>query len=117
VQPGVHLNGKLTLGENIADLGGIKEAYRAYQKWTKEQTEPVAGVEGMTNDQLFFVAFAQTWCQVATPEIERMLATVDPHSAPKFRVNGPLSSFPAFGDAFQCAEGAPMRPKDACEVW
>jgi len=63
------------------------------------------------------VAFAQTWCSLATPEIERVLVKVDPHSPPRFRVNGPLSNYPKFGDAFQCKEGAPMRPANACEVW
>jgi len=117
VQPGVHLNGKLTLGENIADLGGLKEAYGAYQLWIKEHgaTEPI--VEGLTNDQLFFLGFAQTWCTVATPEFERLMATVDPHSAPRYRVIGPISQFPEFGEAFSCKEGTPMRPKDTCEVW
>jgi predicted metalloendopeptidase len=117
VQPGVRLNGKLTLGENIADLGGIKEAYVAFQRWKKEQPAVESGIEGLTADQLFFVGFAQTWCTVATPEIERMLATIDSHSAPRFRVNGPLSNLPAFAATFQCAEGTPMRPKDVCEVW
>jgi putative endopeptidase len=117
VQPTVFLNGKLTLGENIADLGGIKEAYRAFQKWKSQQTSVESGVEGLTPDQLFFVGFAQTWCTIATPEIETQLAKTDPHSAARFRVNGPLSNFPEFATTFQCAEGTPMRPKDVCEVW
>jgi putative endopeptidase len=118
VQPGLNLNGKLTLGENIADNGGIKESYVAYKAY--EVAHPDAAkpaVEGMTNDQLFFVAFAQTWCSLATPQIEQMLVKVDPHSPPKFRVNGPLTNFATFASVFQCAEGAPMRPANACEVW
>jgi putative endopeptidase len=118
VQPGVKLNGKLTLGENIADLGGIKQAFVAYKKWAKEHPETDKPVlEGMTNDQLFFVGFGQTWCSLQTPEVERMLVTTDPHSHPKYRVTGPLSNFPSFSSAFQCAEGTPMKRKDACEVW
>jgi putative endopeptidase len=118
VQPGVKLNGKLTLGENIADLGGIKQAYVAYKKWAKDHPElDKPAVEGLTNDQLFFIGFGQTWCTLQTPEIERMLATVDSHSHPKYRVQGPLSNFSSFAAAFQCAEGTPMRRKDACEVW
>jgi len=117
VQPGLKLNGKLTLGENIADLGGIKQAYGAYKKWAAQNPDKDQGVPGLTNDQLFFVGFAQTWCSIQTPEIERMLVTVDPHSHPRYRVVGPLSNFPEFARAFQCGEGTPMRPKDVCEVW
>jgi putative endopeptidase len=118
VQPGLHLNGKLTLGENIADNGGIKETYTAYKAWeakTPGAEKPI--VEGLTNDQLLFVAFAQTWCSLATPQIEQMLVTIDPHSPPRFRVNGPLSNTKAFADAFSCPAGTPMHPKDTCEVW
>ena len=118
VQPGLNLNGKLTLGENIADNGGIKQAYAAYKAY--EASHPGAekpAVEGLTNDQLFFVAFAQTWCSLATPEIERVLVTVDPHSPPRFRVNGPLVNYDQFASTFQCPEGAAMRPASICEVW
>jgi putative endopeptidase len=118
VQPGLNLNGKLTLGENIADNGGIKQAYSAYKAY--EAAHPGAekpAVEGLTNDQLFFIAFAQTWCSLATPEIERVLVTVDPHSPPRFRVTGPLVNYPQFADTFQCAEGTPMHPASTCEVW
>ena len=118
VQPGLKINGQLTLGENIADLGGIKEAYSAYKRWAEEHPEQSrSAVEGLTNDQLFFVGFAQTWCSIQTPEIERMLVTVDPHSHPRYRVMGPLSNFDAFAQAFQCGEGTPMNPKDSCQVW
>jgi endothelin-converting enzyme/putative endopeptidase len=118
VQPGLKLNGKLTLGENIADNGGIKQAYNAYKLY--ESAHPgseKAAVEGLTNDQLLFVGFAQTWCSLATPQIEQMLVTVDPHSPPKFRVNGPLSNYSEFWEAFSCAEGTPMHPAKTCEVW
>ena len=118
VQPELKLNGKLTLGENIADNGGIKEAYNAYKAYeTKHPGSETPAVAGLTNDQLLFVAFAQTWCSLATPEIERVLVTVDPHSPPKFRVNGPLSNYDQFAATFECAEGTPMHPKDVCEVW
>ncbi len=118
VQPGLKLNGELTLGENIADLGGIKQSYSAYHAWAKQNAGAAAkAVEPLTNDQLFFVAFAQTWCSIQTPEIERMLVNVDSHSHPKYRVFGPLSNFSGFSEAFQCSEGTPMNPKDSCEVW
>jgi len=117
VQPGLHLNGKLTLGENIADLGGLKGSYNAYKSWEKRHGVPEPLVEGLTDNQLFFVAAAQTWCSKSTPEIERMMVTVNPHSAERFRVIGPLSNFPAFAEAFSCAPGTPMNPVDKCEVW
>jgi predicted metalloendopeptidase len=118
VQPELKLNGKLTLGENIADNGGIKQAYSAYKAYeAKNPGAEKPAVEGLTNDQLLFVAFAQTWCSLATPEIERVLVTVDPHSPPKFRVNGPLSNYAQFAETFQCAAGTPMHPADVCEVW
>jgi predicted metalloendopeptidase len=116
-QPGIHLNGKLTLGENIADMGGLKEAFRAYQAWVKKNGEPPVLIEGMTNDQLFFIAFAQSWCTLAQPEFERLMVTTNPHSLPKYRVIGPVSNFPDFARTFNCAEGTPMRPAKTCEVW
>ncbi len=118
VLPGVKLNGKLTLGENIADFGGIKEAHRAYKDWAGANGgDKDAHVDGLTNDQLFFVAFAQGWCTHQTEEITRMRAMTDTHSPPKQRVNVPLSHFPGFWATFSCDEGTPMHPKDVCEVW
>jgi predicted metalloendopeptidase len=117
VQPGVKLNGKLTLGENIADFGGLKYSYRAYKDWAKKNPSSTPAVPGLTDDQLFFVGFAQTWCTLATPEIERVLANVDPHSPPRFRVNGPVSNTAEFAAAFQCKAGTPMNPEKTCSVW
>ena len=114
VQPGVHLDGKLTLGENLADNGGIRLAWKAWSALGDDASLP--GLE-LTPQQLFFVAFAQTWCTVASPEYEKLAATVDPHSAPRFRVNGPLSNLPAFAEAFGCSEGTPMNPREKCRVW
>jgi predicted metalloendopeptidase len=117
-RPALFINGKLTLGENIADNGGIKEAYTAYKAWeARNASAATPAVEGLTNDQLLFVAFAQTWCSLATPQIEQMLVTIDSHSPPRFRVNGPLSNSDAFAKSFSCAEGTPMRPANRCEVW
>lgn len=116
VLPGVRLNGKLTLGENIADFGGIKAAYAGYRLHVARKPEQPL-IQGLTSDQLFFLGFAQGWCTHETPESQRLRATVDPHSPPKQRVNVPLSHFPGFWDAFQCRPGAPMRAADACEVW
>lgn len=116
VQPGVPLNGELTLGENIADNGGIKVTYRAYKAWEASHArEP--DVAGFNPDQLLFLSFAQSWCAIIRPETERVLVMTDSHSAPKFRVNGPLSNMAEFGDAFQCKPGSPMRPTETCTVW
>lgn len=115
--PGKHVNGELTAGENIADIGGVKEAYFAYQAWAAERGGDPAVAEGMSNEQVFFVAWAQNWCQhIAEPELERRLV-VDPHSPGEFRAVGPLVNLPEFADAFSCAEGTPMNPPDRCEIW
>jgi endothelin-converting enzyme/putative endopeptidase len=112
-QPGLFVKGDLTLGENIADLGGTRLAYRAF----KAQNAPAANVPGLTDDQLFFVAMAQGWCSVSSPAYEKMQVLSNSHSPPKYRVNGPLSNLPEFHAAFSCAEGTKMRPAGACEVW
>jgi predicted metalloendopeptidase len=116
VLPGVRLDGKLTLGENIADFGGIKAAYAGYRAWLKGQTDKQL-VQGLSNEQLFFVGFAQGWCTHETPESQRLRATIDPHSPPKQRVNVPLAHFRGFADAWQCSAGTPMRAAEACELW
>jgi predicted metalloendopeptidase len=116
-QPGLTLNGQLTLGENIADLGGVKQAYEGYKRWEARHGAPEPLVDSLTNDQLFFVRIGQIWCTLATPEFEKLQATTDPHSLPKFRVNGPLANYSAFAEAFQCAEGTPMNPVESCQVW
>ncbi len=77
----------------------------------------VGAVEGLTNEQLLFVAWGQGWCTLATPESARLRVTTDTHSPPQFRVTGPVSHNPAFAKAFGCKEGQPMRPKNLCEVW
>jgi len=117
VLPGLTVNGKLTLGENIADFGGIKAAFRGYHAWAGRNGNPAPYVPGFTNDQLFFLGFAQSWCSVVAPEFSRLLVTMDPHSPAKFRINGPLSNFPAFAETFQCKAGTPMNPAKRCEVW
>jgi endothelin-converting enzyme/putative endopeptidase len=117
VAPGASVNGKLTLGENIADIGGVKEAYKAFQEWAARNPDAGPAVDGLTNDQLFFVAWAQDWCTLATEEFERQQVTIDSHSPSKFRVLGPMSQNAAFGEAFQCEAEAPMNPGNRCQVW
>jgi putative endopeptidase len=114
--PGVKLNGKLTLGENVADGGGVMLAFRAYREMRREAKEWTLA-DGFDEDQQFFLAFAQSWCSLQTPEVARMLAQVDPHSPPRFRVNGSLANLPDFAEAFHCAAGTPMHPAKVCKVW
>jgi predicted metalloendopeptidase len=105
---GLHLNGKLTLGENIGDLGGLKIAYLALQHALARHPQPV--LDGMTPDQRFFVSFARVWRFKETPESERLLITTNPHPPPRFRVAGPLAGMPEFAAAFSCdAAGAGER--------
>ncbi|MCA9663076.1 MAG: M13 family metallopeptidase [Myxococcales bacterium] len=115
--PGLPINGRLTLGENIADFGGIRLAYDAYQRRVRERGDEPQLLADLSNEQLFFVAFAQGWCSLASPEITRLLTTVDPHALPEFRVNVPLRHAPGFWQAFACEPGAPMRAAEVCEIW
>ncbi len=111
----IKINGKLTLGEDVADLGGLILAYNAWKDDTKGQTlEPI---DGLTPDQRFFVGYGQSWCGQSRDETKRLRATVDPHSPEKYRTNGVVSNMPQFQKAFQCKAGAPMVNKNRCSVW
>jgi putative endopeptidase len=114
--PGVHLNGKLTLGENIADMGGVKLAFAAYRA-LRAKADTVRVADGFTEDQQFFLANAQIWCAKMTDEYARLMVQNDPHSHPRFRVNGPVANLPEFAEAFSCAPGTPMHPEKTCSVW
>jgi len=114
--PKQYINGKLTLGENIADLGGVKMAFHAYRAMRAgAQTRYVA--DGFTEDQQFFLAVGQAWCAKDRPAQAQQNLTTDPHSPPKFRVYGMLRNLPEFAQAFSCAAGTPMRPTNTCSVW
>jgi predicted metalloendopeptidase len=116
--PKVHLDGKLTAGENIADNGGVKLAYQAYQAWKAQQSPPPqAIIDGYTDDQLYFMAYAQSWCDKMTPEALETRAHSNPHSPPMWRVNGVIVNQPGFGPAFKCAAGTAMNPGKQCSVW
>ena len=117
VAPGLHVNGQLTIGENIADLGGTREAFRAWKAYEASHGEGVAAVPPLSTDQLMFVAFAQGWCTVASPQYEKMQVVSNTHSPSRFRVNGPLSNLPEFAETFSCPVGTPMHPEKTCEVW
>ncbi|MBV9399718.1 MAG: M13 family metallopeptidase [Bryobacterales bacterium] len=111
----VKLNGKLTLGENTADNGGLRLAYMALMDSYKGK-EP-APMDGLTAQQRFFLGFGQIWCENETPESKRQLALTNPHSLPEFRVNGAVSNMPEFGKAFGCKPGQAMAPAQSCRVW
>ncbi|XP_062987940.1 endothelin-converting enzyme 2 isoform X2 [Elgaria multicarinata webbii] len=115
---GEHVNGKQTLGENIADNGGLKAAYNAYKVWLKKNGEEkrLPSVD-LTNHQLFFLGFAQVWCSVRTPESAHEGLVTDPHSPDKFRVIGTLSNSRDFLEHFECPVGSLMNPGKHCEVW
>jgi endothelin-converting enzyme/putative endopeptidase len=117
VEPGVAVNGRLTLGENIADIGGLKQSYEAYKLWQQRHGTPEPVVEGLTNEQLLFVAWGQIWCTLQSAEQARLQVTTDPHSPARFRVNGPVSHIPAFAEAFSCEPGVAMNPGVKCLVW
>ena len=107
VMPDVHVNGELTLGENIADFGGLTIAYNAYQKSLEGKERDT--IAGFTNNQRFFISFAQIWKGNATDEFLRKQVKTDPHSPTEFRVNGTLANMPEFFEAFDVKEGDAMR--------
>jgi endothelin-converting enzyme/putative endopeptidase len=111
----IKINGKLTLGEDVADLGGLTLAYLAWQDETKNQK--VEPLEGLTPAQRFFIAYGQSWCGSTRDETKRLRATVDPHSPEKYRANGVVSNMPEFQEAFHCKAGAPMVRQNRCKVW
>lgn len=113
--PGIKVNGALTVGENIADIGGVKLAFAAYRVARAGQAPLVA--DGFSEDQVFFIAHAQGWCDKTRPEIVETNLKSDPHTPRRFRVNGAASDVPDFAKAFSCAPGRPMNPKNRCEVW
>ena len=117
VLPGLKANGQLTLGENIADHGGLKIAFQAFQNATKDNPLPV--IDGFTPEQRFFLAYAGVWAQNITEENMRQLTTVDPHSLGEWRVNGALPQIDAWYEAFGISENDPMFiPKDKrVNVW
>jgi endothelin-converting enzyme/putative endopeptidase len=115
VAGGVHLNGRLTLGENTADNGGLRIAYMALEDTIKGQTIPPR--DGFTPEQRLFLGWGQVWCQNARDEDSKVRAQTDPHSPGRYRVNGVVSNMPEFQQAFSCAKGAPMVRENACRVW
>jgi putative endopeptidase len=117
VEKGLNENGKLVVGESIADLGGLVIAYAAFQKAIEGKQRKV--IDGFTPEQRFFLGYARGWATNTRPELARLLTNVDPHPLPKFRVNGPLSNMPPFASAFSCKAGDAMvrAENDRCQIW
>ncbi|HSB27040.1 MAG TPA: M13 family metallopeptidase [Pyrinomonadaceae bacterium] len=117
VEPGLNMNGKLVVGESIADLGGLVIAYAAFQKATAGKPKKV--IDGFTPEQRFFLGYARGWATNIRPELARLITKTNPHPLPKFRVNGPLSNMPEFASAFSCKAGDAMvrAEKDRCQIW
>jgi endothelin-converting enzyme/putative endopeptidase len=114
--PGVKLNGNLTLGENVADNGGLRIAYYALMELLSTKG-PQPAIEGWTPEQRFFIAYGQVWCENATDQDFRRRAQEDVHASGRWRANGVLQNMPEFRKAFDCKEGAPMAPVNVCRVW
>ena len=111
----IKINGKLTLGEDVADLGGLILAYKAWKEDTKGEKLPA--LDDLAPDQRFFVGYGQSWCGESRDETKRLRATVDPHSPEKYRTNGVVSNMPEFQEAFHCKAGSPMVNQNRCSVW
>lgn len=113
----VHLNGKLTLGENTADNGGLRVAYMALMASLANGGKQPGKIDGFTPEQRIFLGWGQIWCQSMTPEVARLRALTNEHSPGTYRVNGVIQNMPEFQKAWGCKAGQPMAPANACRVW
>ncbi|KAF9154692.1 hypothetical protein BG015_000220 [Linnemannia schmuckeri] len=119
-----NLDGQLTLGENLADNGGIKMAFRVWQSRAKSDPNgkkiknfKLPGLDKYTPEQLFFIAYGRLWCNKMRPAALLNLVRTNPHSPAKWRINGVAQNSPDFAKAFKCKAGSPMNPANKCEVW
>jgi putative endopeptidase len=111
----VKLNGRLTLGENVADNGGVRLAWMALMEMMK--TKSLGAADGFTPEQRFFVGWGQMWCENSSEEIQRLHAQTNPHSPGKYRTNGVVANMPEFAKAFACPADAPLVKQPVCRVW
>jgi endothelin-converting enzyme/putative endopeptidase len=111
----VHVNGRLTLGENVADNGGVRIAHMALMDTLKGASAPL--VDGFSPEQRVFLGWGQIWCENETEQAAKLRVQTDPHSPGRYRVNGVVSNMPEFQKAFSCPAGAPMVRENACRVW
>ncbi|KAK6756129.1 hypothetical protein RB195_014485 [Necator americanus] len=119
-EAGIHLNGQLSLGENIADNGGVKTAFNAYKAWrvnTSAEEPALPGFQNFTSEQMFFLAYANNWCSVVRPKHYVQIIMTDVHAPSKYRATIPLRNRIEFANAFNCARGTPMNPENKCQVW
>ncbi|CAG7724758.1 unnamed protein product, partial [Allacma fusca] len=117
-----NVNGDLTSGENIADNGGVRQSYLAYQNWIKnnnggQEELRLPGLEQITPDQLFFLGYGNIWCESITLEALQNQLLGDPHSPARFRVLGALHNSATFAEKWGCPVGSPMNPSDKCVLW
>jgi Predicted metalloendopeptidase len=118
VAPGQKLNGRLTLGENTADNGGLRIAYAALMSTLAEENKSTTDkIDGYTPAQRYFISWGQVWCENTREQAARLRAKTDPHSSGEWRVNGSVQNFDEFGKAFGCKVGQPMMPEKSCRVW
>jgi predicted metalloendopeptidase len=124
VIPDVFVNGELVLGESLADMGGLRQSYRALLAWRRDyaalaeiEERDVQEAFGMSSEQLYFLSYAQNWCQKSTRGYEIMLTASNPHPLSRFRVQGPLSQSSEFAEAFSCPAGSSYNPAEKCQVW
>jgi endothelin-converting enzyme/putative endopeptidase len=111
----IKIQSKLTSGEDVADLGGTRIAYLAWQKAVAGQR--LQPIDGFTPEQRFFIGFGQWACENDRPENLRVSAATDPHSPGKYRINGIVANLPEFAQAFSCKPGQPMVRERACKIW
>lgn len=116
----MQIDGELTLGENIADNGGMREAFYAYRLYVKEvgrERSKLPGLEHYSHEQLFFISFGNLWCETYTPAASRYALT-DSHCPGQMRLRGVLSNSEEFARTFKCARGTPMNPdQPKCRIW
>ncbi len=118
-QVNMTVNGELTQGETIADNGGIKQSFGAYQKWSKQNgpEQNLPGLEKYSHAQMFFINYAQVWCAKYSDAILRFRLLNDPHPPAEFRIKGPTSNFIEFSKAFNCKPKQANNPDKKCSVW
>ena len=116
VEADLHENGKLVLGESIADLGGLSIAWRAFQKSLEGKAAPAA-IDGLSPDQRFFLSWARVWAANDRPEFVKLMVNVNPHPLDRFRAIGAPSNLPEFAKAFSCRAGDPMVRVESCQIW
>lgn len=119
VLPGVFVSGNVSLPDNIADIGGIKLARMAYQRWVKTNGEEFGDhtfIDKFNNDQLYWIVNAQTWCTQYSEGMLKEIASSD-HAPAMCRVNVPMRDFPGFAQDWNCPIGSPMNPPNRCPLW